>query len=91
MRTEESKLNKDPKMTSTPREGRQPRVKRVKNPLTEQLGDQQYSQIAKRAGITRSYVCRIMNRNREPSLRIAVKLAKALGISLDQLANLIYG
>lgn len=59
-------------------------TRRVRNPLTQQAGEQQYAKLAEKTGITRSHVCRIMNGNREPSLGVAVKLAKALKMTMDE-------
>jgi transcriptional regulator with XRE-family HTH domain len=62
-----------------------------KNPLATLVGDKQYSDLAKALGVTRSYICRIMKGNREPSLSIARKLAIALDVSLDTLAEALAG
>ena len=64
-------------------------VKVKKNPLHVLVGDQQYGKLAKTLGVTRSHVCRIMNGSREPSLGVAVKMAKTLNLSLDKLVVLL--
>ena len=44
-------------------------------------------QVAKKSGVSRSTLHEIVEGKREPSLRTAVKLADALGITLDALAG----
>lgn len=65
------------------------KTKVKKNPLATLAGDQQYAKLASVLGVTRSHVCRIMKGNREPSLGVAVKLAKALDVSLDKLVAML--
>lgn len=60
-----------------------------KNPMEALAGERQYSKLADALGVTRSHVCRIMKGNREPSLGLAVKLSKALGVTLDKLAEML--
>lgn len=60
-----------------------------KNPLHTLVGDQQYGKLAAKLGVTRSHVCRIMNGSREPSLGVAVNMAKNLHVSLDKLVSLL--
>lgn len=64
-------------------------TKTVRNPLRELAGENQFSTLARSLGITRSHVCRIMNGSREPSLGVAKRMAKALGVSLDKLAVML--
>ena len=41
-------------------------------------------QLAKKVGVTDSYISYLLNGKREPSLAMAQKIAKALGMSLDR-------
>lgn len=43
------------------------------------------SQLARQVGVNRSHVSLILNKERLPSLPVAGRLAKAMGISLDEL------
>lgn len=50
------------------------------------LGWQQ-SELAERAQITQQSICRYEKGNHEPTLRVAIRLAATLGMSLDELAQ----
>jgi transcriptional regulator with XRE-family HTH domain len=41
--------------------------------------------VARAAGLTRNYVSLVLNGKREPSFDVAAKLARHLGITLDEL------
>lgn len=45
------------------------------------------SELAKKAGVTRAAMCRYESGERVPTLDTAVRLSRALGINLDQLAG----
>lgn len=45
------------------------------------------SELAKKAGVTRAAMCRYESGERIPTLDTAVRLSRALGINLDQLAG----
>ena len=61
---------------------RNPRLHKLAPGLT--LGE-----LARRLGVNTEYVSRIFNRKRRPSLKLAAKMAKELGISLDALWSTI--
>ena len=64
----------------------QPRPKpRINDNASTGRGPGSLSDIARRAGICRSHLFRIMDGSRIPSLPVAWKLAQALRISLDEL------
>ncbi len=44
-------------------------------------------QLAKEAGVSNKYLSRVEQGKADPSLSVALRLAQALGISLDELAN----
>ncbi len=48
-----------------------------------------YTEVAAQVGISTSHLSFIMNRKRTPSLPVARKLAKAMGMSLDDLARML--
>lgn len=52
----------------------------------EALGESQVS-LAAAAGISQGYLSQLEQDTREPTLSIAARLARALGISLDELAS----
>jgi DNA-binding XRE family transcriptional regulator len=52
----------------------------------ENLGESQLS-LAAAAGISQGYLSQLETDEREPTLSIAARLARALGISLDELAS----
>jgi transcriptional regulator with XRE-family HTH domain len=52
----------------------------------ERLGESQVN-LAATAGISQGYLSQLETDEREPTLSIAARLAKALNISLDELAS----
>ena len=55
--------------------------------LRESIGWSQ-SELARRAGITSSAICQLEKGDRSPTLDVAIKIVKALKVSLDELAGL---
>lgn len=51
----------------------------------EENKDLRISELAREIGVNRSHVSLILNGKRLPSLPVAGKLAKAMGVSLDEL------
>lgn len=56
----------------------------VKTSMVKRLDATTYSKIAAGAGVDLSYVSHIMAGNRMPSIPVARRIAKHLGVSLDQ-------
>jgi transcriptional regulator with XRE-family HTH domain len=52
---------------------------------SEESKDLRISELAREIGVNRSHVSLILNGKRMPSLPVAGKLAKAMGVSLDEL------
>lgn len=55
------------------------------------VGEKEYSQreLAKQIGVTDSCVSYVMSGARSPSLSLAIKFAKAMGISVDKLTRIL--
>lgn len=56
---------------------------------TDQVSKRTLTEIARRAGLSRSHVSRVLSGKREPSLGAASRIAKAAGITLGVLERRI--
>jgi transcriptional regulator with XRE-family HTH domain len=75
-----AKRRGDAKRSGTPTLGQRIRAAR------EALGESQVN-LAAAAGISQGYLSQLETDEREPTLSIAARLARALGMSLDELAS----
>lgn len=59
-----------------------------KTALQAHVGDRPYGDIASAVGVCKSLVSRVLSGNRCPSLEVAERMARVLGLSLDRFAEM---
>ena len=57
----------------------------MKNTITEWLGERTQKEIAKEVGIQREYLNRIIKGKIKPSVSLAIRIARALGVAVEDI------